>query len=316
MTLLRAVRPFVLCAATLAAAACDPPADPPPAEQRLLITQAQTGFDADIFSIRPDGSGAVRLTTDPHTDYCPRWSPNRRRIAFVSHRDTVVVGGERARPGALYVMDADGSSAVRIAGPNGIHEAGCPDWSPDGSRIVHSKYAADTGTLSLFLIRANGAGETRLTFGGGHALEPRWSPDGRTIAFLTVDPAGGRYELRTIGADGGAWGQLSSPCEHDVAGLSWSPDGTRIALTCGGDRESAVYVMRANGTSPVRISPPAGPGQYVVDTSPTWSPDGSRLAIARHVTGDELEVFTVDLSGGSPVRITHRRGFDIPYDWR
>ncbi len=176
----------------------------------------------DIYTIAPDGSGAVNLTGTPTlNEYDPAWSPDGARIAFTDD------------DGYLWVMDADGGNPVQILG----RETDGPDWSPDGRRIL---FTSD----NLFLVNPDGSGLEQLTaFGDAfRARDASWSPDGSRILFegttftettvhrgiYTLEAAGGDLRTVLIGAD--------SPV--------WSPDGTRIAFVEDG---GGIFMIDAGG---------------------------------------------------------------------
>jgi hypothetical protein len=133
--------------------------------------------EGDIFIINIDGTNKKKLTNSVNTDECPAFSPDGKRIAFVSHRS--------GRP-ELYLMNADGSNQHNIT-TTGSH---CfPDWSPDGNKIVTAYYGM------LFTINADGSDRKNLTQGG----YPSWSPDGTQIVF---DSEGdGIYKINTDGTN-------------------------------------------------------------------------------------------------------------------
>src|SRR5262245_33484656 len=128
--------------------------------------------NVDICVSGADGTGLVRLTTEPARDAAPDWSPDGARIAFGSDRD-----GQAA----LYVMNADGSGVTRLAGNIRTNNGG-PRWSPDGRRIAFT-CTVEGSNLDICVVNADGTGFTRLTSDPAWENFAGWSPSGRLIAF-------------------------------------------------------------------------------------------------------------------------------------
>jgi len=122
---------------------------------------------------------------------------------------------------------------------------------------------------------------------------PAWSPDGRTIVF--VSGRDGNGEVYAMDADGSSPRNLTQDPAQDVH-PAWSPDGRRIAFVSSRspssrckpgpgpcwdpfNRQSEIYVMNADGSRKRNLTPDRG-----FDDNPTWSPDGRRIAFLR-VTG-------------------------------
>jgi TolB protein len=155
---------------------------------------------------------------------------------------------------------------------------------------------------------SRGATETRLTTGGGYS-RPRWSPDGRQIAFLR----GGR--LWTMKADGTAKRRLTT---RAAAGPSWSPDGRflafaslsctggpgvyRISTTAAAATPQVLFPASCRGTAPPPEPPPAvirsgGLNERLrSDDAVAWSPDGTRVAFRG---GDCEGIYDACLSVGT-----------------
>ncbi len=145
------------------------------------------------------------------------------------------------------------------------------DLSPDGTEVA---FAWDrSGELEIHTAPLAGDRIIQLTGARARSVAPRWSADGRWVAFLR-DQGDGRMSLWLVDRDGERERKLTT-----VAGAyrdpAWSPDGTRIALADAGARAALYVIDVATGESP-RIADGA---------QPRWSPDGSWLLFAR---GDDL----------------------------
>ncbi len=130
----------------------------------------------------------TRLTNHPASDYAASWSPDGTRIVFWSNANA-----QNHNP-QIYVMNADGSGMTRLTnsisnfarGDSTVYRPGW--WSPDGSRILFAALDTDmnhdTNFRHLYVMNADGSGQTRLTDGINVAAVARpWSPDGTRIVF-------------------------------------------------------------------------------------------------------------------------------------
>jgi Tol biopolymer transport system component len=146
------------------------------------------------------------------------------------------------------------------------------------------------GTLignTIRTINADGTGQVRLRQLHGELWTPRYSPDGRKIAF--VHDTQGRGQICLMNADGSDVVNLSSV---GVSGTGvaetpscdrwpvWSPDGSKIAFLSDRNGDWDLHVMNADGTGQRRLA--GNPG---LDRAPAWSPDGRRLAWESHGSG-------------------------------
>ncbi|HLL84472.1 MAG TPA: hypothetical protein VK420_17540, partial [Longimicrobium sp.] len=162
---------------------------------------------------------ARRLTAFHRDDWSPRWSPDGRRIAFLSNRE----GSDR-----IYVMNADGSGTERATGgpdlppdarPDSAGQEMDPAWSPDGRRIAYT-FRTRGGKSSIRVTDpASGTGRD-LSDGRGKDWMPAWSPDGRHIAFSSE--RGGDMDLYRMTADGGKVTRLTR-----ARGADWLPRWVR-----------------------------------------------------------------------------------------
>ena len=136
--------------------------------------------------MRADGRRHRNLTNSPGvTDMQPSWSPDGRRLVFLSDRD-----------GDLEVYTSRPSGAdVRQLTFNDASEF-VPGWSPDGTRIVFAT-DRDDGNFEIYTMRADGGHQTRLTSDAAGEGYPAWSPDGAQIVFATERDGLARHKSST-----------------------------------------------------------------------------------------------------------------------
>ena len=188
------------------------------------------------------------------------------------------------------------------------HVQSFPSFSPDASMVA---YAVDVdGTSHIFVSRVDGSEEKQITTGDGET-QPSWSPDGRTIAFVSLRHSG----IWLVRADGGDPAQLTKSGTRP----QWSPDGREIAFQTGENIEygwTSFDALPASTISIVnvesaRVTPLTAPGQPAGGHgAPSWRPDGNRLTFSSCEI-ERCAIFTIgrDGSGLSQVVTDARRLF-------
>ncbi len=201
----------------------------------------------------------------------------------------------------LFTIRADGSNTRRLTNFKDS-DAVEASWSADGKRIAFARdYAVGTRRehLDIVTMNADGSGLRAMGLRGLNGA-PTWSPSGR-IAWLRAPGLAvgmaGRKGFTTIRLDG----ENGTP--------TFSPNGKRIAFRRQlGDRKSAIFVVRADGSHARRVIAPAGGVADKID----WSPDGSRIVFSAPEFGSpgkpSSNVFTVRPGGGGLRQLTHSRG--------
>jgi TolB protein len=212
---------------------------------RHIAFDRTTGGNADIWVCDAAGELPRQLTADPARDLAPAWSPDSRRIAFISDRF--------ARPAFdVLVMNADGSHVERLTTKDSNWS---PQFSPDGARLAF--HAASAIRIFDFATRTL----TPLTAGSGNGMSPTWSPDGRRLAFVTS--RNGRMEIFVMNADGGDAHPVVTPPSGSAIDPRWSPDGSRIVFVQVSDtdpqtpsaRQSrAIYTVELESGRVTRLS--------------------------------------------------------------
>ncbi|HET7293786.1 MAG TPA: hypothetical protein VFM88_15280, partial [Vicinamibacteria bacterium] len=186
-----------------------------------------------------------------------------------------------------------------------------PGWSPDGTELVVATEAVldpmgRSGNSHLWAVRTSGEGKRLVS--KGDAVGPRWSPDGRRIAYWGVRPATWHRDLWTIAADGSG---VPLALTDDAAvdwGSEWSPDGRRLYFSS--NRGGTMNLLRLpidprSGTALGAPEPMTTPAAWTGGLS--FAKDGTRFAFGtRDWRTDAWRVaFDPDLEGlqGRPVPI-------------
>lgn len=229
------------------------------------------------------------FSDSPFKEFGGKWSPDGRRLAFISNRTgnydiwtTTEQGSDlrqlttdeaddvyptwspdgakvaflstRSREIAIWTMNADGSEQRQVtAGGNGDWGT---DWSPDGKRIVFgsSRVSAENKPASQYDSPLKNFFET--VFVGGIASEHIWVVDLPSQLIARITPRHRSKELRY-------W--------HPT----WSPDGTMIAYVSNQAGSADIWVMDADGSNQIQLTT-----ESTYDIFPTWSPDGTQIAFS------------------------------------
>jgi dipeptidyl aminopeptidase/acylaminoacyl peptidase len=271
-------------------------------------------------------TGKVRpLTTGRHSDTRPEWSPDGRRLAFLSNRE---------KPTCLWVMSMSGGDPQRLSDRDGSVSDFA--WSPDGRRLAFTWQALSEREklerdgkseevrkgpqfkhitrlfhkldgagwwngewAHVWVVGVSGGRARRLTSGAHDDSEPRWSPDGRLISFVSnrvpnADLNQENTDLYVVRPGGGPIRKLTR-MQGTVRGHAWSPDGRAIAYVGnaakageGWKHVDRIWVLPAAGGRPRELTREIDNHCYNATLGdvtgaafdalpPIWSADSSRL---------------------------------------
>jgi Tol biopolymer transport system component len=170
------------------------------------------------------------------------------------------------------------------------------------------------GNSEVYVMNADGSGQTRLTNDPAFDGDPAWSPDGARLLFVSTRD--GNEELYVMNADGSSQTRLTNNNTLDRTPV-WSPDGAQIAFAS--NRDSVlfdIFIMNANGSSPVNISRGLGAADY---QEPDWSPDGTRIACSQALVQNNVRgpsgVLVMNTSGNNQTRLTLAGNTDVNPRW-
>jgi dipeptidyl aminopeptidase/acylaminoacyl peptidase len=235
-----------------------------------------------------------------------------------------------------------------------LEVASDPQISPDGTQIVYARKAndimSDRSRTTLWLVDVRSGAQTPLVSGTGSHMSPRWSPDGKRLAYVsTAEGANPQLFVRWManGATARVTGLPESPNS-----ISWSPDGTRISYVMTVPAEGAklgsapakpegakwadplevidkvtyradgggylkpgfdhIFIVDADGGAPRQLTF----GDHDDSGPLSWTPDGHHILFSAVRTADwerepnNSEVYSLDVASGTLTALTKRFGPD------
>ena len=236
-----------------------------------------------------------------------RISPDGERVAYVVSTPSLE---RNEHEGALYIVPSGGGPAVRAGETLRIFNTPAPaprlKWAPDGREVGLLAFGGDgpqafalpAARPQAFAVPAGGGAARALTDAPEGVIAFDWSPDGKTVAYLTRDPVSAEEERRrqdksfVIHADAptpptrlmvkpldGAAPRVLTPPSHFVDAFSWRPDGRELAYSAAprsgftAPYSTRIYAIDVEGGSPRTIVDRPG-----MNVSPQYSPDGRSIA--------------------------------------
>lgn len=179
-------------------------------------------------------------------------------------------------------------------------------------QILFEKYQYDgseiTGT-DIYVMNADGSGQTGLTNAEGYELDPAWSPDGSKIAYAADGGSTEGEKLYLVNADGDGLTKLTTDAGAYLQPI-WSPDGSKVVfertyqIFYGGgfphtETYSGIGVVNSDGSNEVTLTEI----QQGTDTNARWSPDGMKIAFERQESGAS-SIYVMDATGINQTNLT------------
>lgn len=256
-------------------------------ETWVVFSSTRTG-EGDVYGLNLNTQEVVRIMGSDASEGGVRYDAARDRIVYQRHNadsgETVLVSAEDE-----LFLDPNGDVA--------------PAWSPDGTRIVY--VAERNGQQDLYLAKADGTGEERLTNDAEVDRYPTWSPDGNRVAWARRLEAG--WAIHTIDIEGGAASiEVVTQPKGYIGHPAWSPQGNAIAFDALVDGQADIFSVDLASRAVTQLT--TRPGN---DLIPAWSPDGQHVAFGGVLpeTGN-WEIWIVDVALGTLTQLTDHEAFD------
>lgn len=266
----------------------------PPARAGEIAFHKGPFNDEELWSVAPDGSGLTRLTDNAVSDADAAWYPHGPHLAFARG------------PAGIWTLNTR-SGRARLLSDAPANDA-WPAVQPRGSGIVFAS-TRDGGDWDLFVMDSDGSGLVQLTANAESDRNANWSPDGTRIVFES--DRDGDDDIYVMNADGSGVVQLTDDPDQDIR-PDFSPDGGRIAFTSNRDANPEIWLMNPDGSALQQVTFTDG----LINTDPSWSPDGSRIVFARRVPNtNDSDIWVVEVATGIETRLTFDGNGNRDPDW-
>jgi len=188
---------------------------------------------SDVYVANADGTGAIRVTHSGNHDTQIAWSPDGKRLAYIS------MPAGTSGNFAIVTIDRDGKNARKVV--NGSTTVQNPTWSPDGAFIVFQSRNGLHQQLAMVPASGGTARWLPSTVGGG---EPYWSRSG-AIVYSKDDG--------TL-ATSNATGSKSTALATQGSEPSFSPNGKRIAYASNAGGAAQIFVANPDGSNAINVT--------------------------------------------------------------
>ena len=263
-----------------------------PNGKRIAFLSDRDGASSQVYTVSTGGGDAVRVTQSPDRKRPPSWTHDGKSVLYASDSGDTT---------SVWAIDPSGGAPRRIA----AELSKSITFSNDGRRIA---YTVGSWTSNRILVAAaDGSGATAITDSTAGYFNLAWSPDDRRIAVTRRDP-NGDLAVWTMNADGSGARALThfDPADGRPQWPAWSPDCRKIALQAGlydrSDPAKSTAHIWVIDVATGKATKLAAHAKRWLDETPSWFPDGRRLAFQSTRTGAfEIWVMNADGSGARQV---------------
>lgn len=266
----------------------------------------------DIYIQQTSGSNLLRITTDPGSEIQPSWSHDGQNLAFL--RGDLNPG----EPYHLVIVPVFGGLERDIG-----RVSGGLDWAPDGLNLAVTKLTNEGGHAVIFLISADGHNQRQITqpspIGNSFDSNPRFSPDGQTIAFLRRKNAE-QSDVFITSVETGKFQQLTNQNQNIQDGsLYWDVDGKSLLFISLQNNIREWWGLTQIGLNgdPLKIFPHLNLPKNAFTLNRraltySFSTQQNMVAFANELEDDQIRILNFSGSGNEPCTINSTRSDTTP----
>ena len=276
-----------------------------------------------LYVIAADGGEAQQLAKTETEVNAFEWAPDSKHIAFsMSDAEPKTLKDRKEKYGEYSVIHADYQMTHlwTIELPGGGAPAAEPkrltdgdkfsvgefSWSPDGTRIAFSAQKdpdlISSGTADLYVVTVSDGAVRKIVSTPGPDTNPKWSPDGKTVAFETA--AGSKYffytnvKIAVVPAEGGTPQTLTDAFDEDPGLIGWGPDGIYFAA----EQKTYAYLFRLNPATKAveKLSAP----DHLASFSFSFSQDYKVVAYRASLENQYAEIYTSNVAPWAGKKLT------------
>ena len=230
-----------------------------PDGSRIAFLSDRDGGRNAIWMIPPSGGEAEKITTEKSSIPDFEWSPDGKSIAFVMReppspdKEDFRVVGEDPRPPHLYLLNVESRAVTRLT--RGPFSVANPSWSPDGSSLAVEYLKngeRDDSRREIAVISVVAGAPARPLVTSGLNRNPKFSPDGKSIAFLGsggVDDWLREQQIYVVPAAGGTPRLVSGEYDRTPDQVLWSDDAQTLWFDGAWNTTSQIFRVGADGSA-------------------------------------------------------------------
>jgi Tol biopolymer transport system component len=254
---------------------------------RLAFVRETSNTSGDLFIADVDGSHIRQVTFDRMGVRGVAWTPDDRALVFASNRSGAY---------ELWQVPASGGAAQSIAAKGS--EVTSPSLARDGGLLAYTSTSQNWNIwrAPVAAADANATPPKVLIASFGRNDSPRYSPDGKKIAFIS--DRSGSWELWVSDSDGHDLRQITSFGGPVVGTPHWSPDGRYLVFDARPNGRSVIFTVASTGGNPQPVVQ-----EDFENKKPNWSRDGRSIYYTSS-RGGKAQLWRSGVHGEHPIRLT------------